>query len=183
MGFSLIAAIAFTCHFSFIAISPVIFLDDFGLTQLQFSVVLLIYGAAYVIGGVIASRLQKVINHQQQLKVGLGLISLAGVALIALHLTTERSLLTILLPMMLCTTGTTITRPAAVSRAMDLFLGNAGAAASMLNTTVFVTGGVISALASVTVANFEYALASGFVGLSAIGWTVVRQIYSAQPPA
>lgn len=50
MGFSLIAAIAFTCHFSFIVISPVIFLDDFGLTQLQFSLVLLIYGAAYVVG-------------------------------------------------------------------------------------------------------------------------------------
>lgn len=181
MGFSLIAAIAFTCHFSFIVISPVIFLDDFGLTQLQFSLVLLIYGAAYVVGGVIASRLQKVINHQQQLKVGLGLISLAGVVLIALHLTTVRSFLTILLPMLICTTGTTITRPAAVSRAMDLFLGNAGAAASMLNTTVFVSGGVISALASVTVENFEYTLASGFVVLSAIGWAMVRQIYSAPP--
>lgn len=181
MGFTLIAAIAFTCHFSFIVISPVIFLDDFGLTQLQFSLVLLIYGAAYVVGGVIASRLQKVINHQQQLKVGLGLISLAGVVLIALHLTTVRSFLTILLPMLICTTGTTITRPAAVSRAMDLFLGNAGAAASMLNTTVFVSGGVISALASVTVENFEYTLASGFVVLSAIGWAMVRQIYSAPP--
>lgn len=181
MGFSLIAAIAFTCHFSFIVISPVIFLDDFGLTQLQFSLVLLIYGAAYVVGGVIAGRLQKVINHQQQLKVGLGLISLAGVVLIALHLTTVRSFLTILLPMLICTTGTTITRPAAVSRAMDLFLGNAGAAASMLNTTVFVSGGVISALASVTVENFEYTLASGFVVLSAIGWAIVRQIYSAPP--
>ncbi|HXQ99526.1 MAG TPA: hypothetical protein VN798_03955, partial [Pseudomonas sp.] len=56
MGFSLLAAIAFTCHFAFIAISPLIFLENMGLTQLEFSFVLLIYGAAYVAGGIVASR-------------------------------------------------------------------------------------------------------------------------------
>jgi DHA1 family bicyclomycin/chloramphenicol resistance-like MFS transporter len=177
MGFSLVAAIAFTCHFSFIAISPLIFIDEFGLTHLQFSLVLLIYGAAYVLGGVIAGRLQKRINHQQRLNAGLALIGLAGLMLIILHLTTDRSPLTILLPMMICTVGTTIARPAAASRAMDFFPHHAGAAASMLNTTVFVTGGVLSAAASITVANFESALATGFIVLSLIGGVIVRQVY------
>lgn len=177
MGFSLIAAIAFTCHFSFIAISPVIFLDQFGLTQLEFSWVLLVYGAAYVLGGIVAGRLQKLISHRQQLNAGLALIGSAGVVLTVLYLATDRSALTILLPMMICTTGTTIVRPAATSRAMEFFPHHAGAAASMLNTTVFVTGGMISAVASVTVANFECMLAAGFIGFSGIGGMIVRRIY------
>ena len=180
MGFSLIAAIAFTCHFSFIAISPVVFLDEFGLTQLQFSLVLLVYGAAYVVGGVIASRLQKVISHGQQLKTGLALIALAGLVLMILYVASERSYLTLLLPMMICTTGTTIARPAATSRAMEIFAHQSGAAASILNTTVFVIGGVMSALASVAVARFETVLAGGFLLMSGMGWMVIRQLYKAQ---
>lgn len=177
MGFSLIAAIAFTCHFSFIAISPVVFLDEFGLTQLQFSLVLLVYGAAYLVGGGIASRLQKVISHRQQLNTGLALIALAGLVLMVLHIASERSYLTLLLPMMICTTGTTIARPAATSRAMEIFAHQSGAAASILNTTVFVIGGVMSALASVAVASFETVLAGGFLLVSGVGWLVIRQLY------
>ncbi|WP_285425186.1 Bcr/CflA family efflux MFS transporter [Pseudomonas sp. efr-133-TYG-103a] len=177
MGFSFISAIAFTCHFSFIAISPVIFLDGFGLSQLQFSCVLLLYGAAYVIGGITAGRLQKLVSQSQQLRIGLGLTGLAGLTLMVLHLTIERSFLTVLLPMIICTTGTTIARPAATSRAMEIFRERAGAAASMLNTTVFVTGGIISAVVSLTVGNFEWVLAAGFVVSSGIGLAIVRRLY------
>jgi DHA1 family bicyclomycin/chloramphenicol resistance-like MFS transporter len=178
MGFSLIAAFAFTCHFSFIAISPVIFLDGFGLSAFEFSLILLAYGAAYVMGGLVASRLQKVLGHPHQLKTGLVLIGLAGVILIALHVTTERSFLTFLLPMMVCTIGTTIARPAATSQAMDFFPNNAGAASSVLNTLVFVTGGVFSGLASLAVMNVEYVLSVGFMVVSGLGWILVRAVYA-----
>lgn len=177
MGFSLLAAIAFTCHFAFIAISPVIFLENMGLTQLEFSFVLLIYGAAYVAGGIVASRLQKLVSHQQQFRTGLALIALAGLVLTGLHLVTDPGLLTVLLPMMICTLGTSIVRPVAASRAMDVLPDNAGAAASMLNTTVFVTGGVMSAVASMTVGHFETVLGGAFLVLSATGWVLVRQLY------
>lgn len=177
MGFSLIAAIAFTCHFSFIVISPVIFLDEFHLAPLQFSLILLGYGAAYAMGGVIASRLQRAIPPKRQLTVGLTLIGLAGLVLFSLHLSMARGFLTIMLPMLICTTGTTIARPAATSRAMELFPSQAGAAASMLNTTVFVVGGILSAVAGLSIAHFEVALASGFLLLGASGWAITSLIY------
>ncbi|MDE1168445.1 MAG: MFS transporter [Pseudomonas sp.] len=177
MGFSLIAAIAFTCHFSFIALSPIIFLDYFQLSQLEFGLALLSYGAAYVLGGVIANRLQKTTLPQQQLTIGLVLIGSAGLALLILDVLTERGVATVLLPMMICTAGTTIARPVATSRAMELFPDCAGTAASMSNTMVFVIGGVASAAVSFVVASFETALGTGFITLSLVGLLVLQRLY------
>jgi len=176
MGLALIAAIAFTCHFSFIAVSPIIFLDIFELSQLQFSLALLGYGVAYVIGGLIAHRLQRTITHRQQLLVGLWLIGAAGLLLVCLSLITERGFFVVLLPMLICTAGITITRPVATSRAMDIFPDNAGAAASMLNTVVFVSGGVASALVGLMISSFEIVLATVFILLSLTGLLIMHTL-------
>lgn len=50
VGYWLISAFAFACHFSFIVISPLIFMDRLQLSAYEFSLILLIYGAAYVTG-------------------------------------------------------------------------------------------------------------------------------------
>ena len=49
LGYWLIAAIAFTCHFSFIVISPLIFMEQLQLSPYEFSLTLLLYGVAYII--------------------------------------------------------------------------------------------------------------------------------------
>jgi len=56
IGFWLIAAITFTCHFSFIVVSPLIFMDQLHMSAYEFSLTLLLYGAAYIIGGVVACK-------------------------------------------------------------------------------------------------------------------------------
>lgn len=179
MGFSLIVAIAFTCHFAFIAISPLIFLDHFQLSQLQFGLTLLSYGAAYVLGGLIASRMSRSASYRQQLCAGLALIGLAGMTMLALTLLTERSVTTVLLPMMICTAGTTITRPAATSRAMECVPGSAGGSASVLNTLVLVAGGVGSAAISVVAEDFERVLGTAFMLLSMAGLAVTARLCKA----
>ncbi len=178
MGFSLIAAIAFTCHFAFIAISPLIFLDYFQLTQLQFGLTLLSYGAAYVLGGLLASRMSRSISHRLQLNTGLALIGLAGITLLALSALTERSVASVLLPMMICTAGTTIARPAATSRAMELVPASAGASASVLNTLVLAAGGVGSAAISLVAGDFEWVLGIAFLVLCLAGLTTVTRLYA-----
>lgn len=177
VGLALVAAIAFTCHFSFIAISPVIFLDVFELSQLQFSLALLSYGVAYVIGGLIANHLQRTITHRQQLITGLLLIGSAGMLLICLSLTVGRGFFVILLSMFVCTAGTTIARPVATSRAMEIFPDSSGAAASMLNTIVFITGGVVSAVVGLLITRFEVVLAILFILLSLAGLVTVLRLY------
>jgi DHA1 family bicyclomycin/chloramphenicol resistance-like MFS transporter len=78
VGYWLISAFAFACHFSFIVISPLIFMDQLQLSAYDFSLILLIYGAAYVTGGIAAALLSRRISSAQQIVAGLSLILLAG---------------------------------------------------------------------------------------------------------
>ena len=71
--------------------------------------------------------------------------------------------------MIICTAGTTITRPAATSKAMNLFPNNAGTSASAGNTLIFIFGGLISALINLTASNLETTLAVCFLLLSVAG--------------
>lgn len=168
VGNWLISAFAFACHFSFIVISPLIFMDQLQLAPYDFSLILLVYGAAYVVGGILAAVLNRHITPVQQIVAGLGLILLAGLAM--LYLAAEHALapVTVLIPMLICTAGTTIVRPAATSRAMSLFPDSAGTSASAGSTIIFICGGLISALISLSPGNLQATLGYCFVLLSAI---------------
>lgn len=74
--------------------------------------------------------------------------------------------MTVLIPMIVCTTGTTICRPIATSKAMDVFPENAGTAASAGNTLIFILGGLISALINMSTDNPQMTLALAFLLLS-----------------
>jgi DHA1 family bicyclomycin/chloramphenicol resistance-like MFS transporter len=52
---SLFSCLAFACHFSFVVVSPLLLIEQLGLTEFAFSMVFLGYGLAYLIGGFIAS--------------------------------------------------------------------------------------------------------------------------------
>lgn len=78
----------------------------------------------------------------------------------------ELSTVTVLVPMIICTTGTTICRPIATSKAMDVFPDSAGTAASAGNTLIFMLGGLISALINISTINLQMTLALTFLLLS-----------------
>jgi len=181
LGFSLIAAIAFTCHFSFIAISPVIFLKHFQLSQIEFGFTLLSYGAAYVAGGLIATRLQKAISQHAQITTGVSLIGISGIALLLFTVWTPPQVATILLSMIICTTGTTIARPVATSCAMEFFPQTSGAAASALNTIIFLVGGLGSAAVAAIESNFQTLLGVTFIGSCGIGLAIIKYIHRGSP--
>ena len=176
VGYWLISAFAFACHFSFIVISPLIFMDQLQLAPYDFSLILLSYGAAYVAGGIIAAVLSRRITPGRQIIIGLSLILLSG--LLTLYLAAHHALtpIAVLMPMLICTAGTTITRPAATSRAMSLFPENAGSAASAGSTIIFICGGLISALISLSPSNLQSTLGYSFVLLSAVALALNRGI-------
>lgn len=176
VGYWLISAFAFACHFSFIVISPLIFMDRLQLTAYEFSLILLIYGAAYVTGGILASVLSRRINSGQQMVVGLSLILFAGVAMLYLASNLALAPATVLIPMLICTAGTTIARPAATSRAMSLFPENAGTSASAGSTIIFICGGLISALISLSPTNLQSTLGYSFVILSGVALAMNARI-------
>lgn len=176
VGYWLISAFAFACHFSFIVISPLIFMDQLQLSAYDFSLILLIYGAAYVTGGIVATLLSRRISPGQQMVVGLSLILLAGLVMLFMARHLALSAATVLIPMLICTAGTTIARPAATSRAMSLFPENAGTSASAGSTIIFICGGLISALISLSPSNLQATLGYCFVLLSCIALALNKRI-------
>ncbi len=176
VGYWLISAFAFACHFSFIVISPLIFMDRLQLSAYEFSLILLIYGAAYVTGGILASVLSRRITSGQQMVVGLSLILFAGVTMLYLSSSFALVPATVLIPMLICTAGTTIARPAATSRAMSLFPDIAGTSASAGSTIIFICGGLISALISLSPTNLQSTLGYSFVLLSGVALALNNRI-------
>ena len=177
LSYWLISAFAFACHFSFIVISPLIFMDQLQLSAYDFSLILLVYGGAYIVGGTVATLLGKRISPGHQIISGLSLILLSGLIMLYLSSHFTLSPITVLVPMLICTAGTTIARPAATSKAMSLFPENAGTSASAGSTVIFICGGLISALISLSPANLQSTLGYSFIILSSVALVLNGRIH------
>lgn len=169
VGYWLISALAFACHFSFIVMSPLIFMEHLNLSAYQFAWALLLYGAAYVLGGVVASILHRTMASDRQINTGLALIAVSGGVMLWLGWQFGVSAATVLIPMLICTAGTTICRPIANSKAMSLYPELAGTSTSAGSLLIFMCGGLISLVVNLASDNLSVALALCFLILSAIG--------------
>lgn len=169
MAYWLTSALAFSCHFSFIVISPLVLIDQLHLSPKAFSWALLGYGLAYIGGGAVATVLSNRIDPQTQIITGLGLILVAGVLMLGLSSQLGLSVTTLLLPMIVCTAGTTIARAAAHTLAMNRFPGQAGTSASAGSVLIFIVGGLTSAAISLTPLDMQITLALCLMLLSLLG--------------
>jgi len=169
-----IAALVFACYFALISVTPLIFIDELKLSEYQYAVVLMVYGVAYLLGGVAATALQKHISLTRQINLGLGLLGIAGV-LLALVISYEAmTTITLLIPMLISALAVTLVRPAAISAAMLLFSSSAGTAASAGNSIMFITAAVSSAALAQAGDNLLMTIAISFIVFSV--WGVVTNI-------
>jgi DHA1 family bicyclomycin/chloramphenicol resistance-like MFS transporter len=169
MGYWLISALGFACHFSFIVSSPIIFMERLALSPYEFAWTLLLYGVAYVCGGILASVLHRYLQANTQIIIGLGLIAVSGGVMLWLTRLFGLSAATVLISMLVCTIGTTIARPIANSKAMSLYPENAGASTSAGGMLIFMLGGVTSSVINLMPENLTTTLALGFLTLSVAG--------------
>ncbi|MGJ7517233.1 MFS transporter [Pseudomonas baetica] len=169
MGYWLISALAFACHFSFIVTSPIIFMERLALSPYEFAWVMLLYGVAYVFGGVLANVLHRILQANAQIIIGLGLIAISGAVMLWLIHQFGLNAALVLISMLICTIGTTIIRPIINSKAMNLYPQNAGASTSVGALLIFMLGGVISSLINFIPEDPATTLAFGFLTLSAAG--------------
>lgn len=164
-----IAALVFSCYFALIGISPLIFMGDLKLSEYQYAMVLLVYGAAYILGGVLASALQKRISLRVQINTGLILLAIAGLFLLMMIEIEVLTTVSLLIPMLISAIAVTLVRPAAISAAMLLFSSNAGTAASAGNTIMFITAAISSAALAYAGAQLISTIAISFIGFSLLG--------------
>lgn len=178
-----IAALVFACYFALISVTPLIFMDTLQLSEYQYALVLMVYGVAYLLGGVAASYLQKRITLSRQINIGLGLLSIAGLLLtlmVSLHAITT---VTLLIPMLISALAVTLVRPAAISAAMLLFSSSAGTAASAGNSIMFLTAAVSSAALAQAGEHLLLSIALSFIVLSLWGLLTNRQTTAHALPA
>jgi len=164
-----IAALVFACYFALISVTPLIFMDEFKLSEYQYALVLMVYGLAYFLGGVIAGAVQKRISLTLQINIGLGLLGAAGVLLALIVNYEVMTTITLLIPMLISALAVTLVRPAAISAAMLLFSSSAGTAASAGNSIMFITAAVSSAALAQTGDNLLMTIAVGFIAFSLWG--------------
>ncbi len=170
-----IAALVFTCYFALISVTPLIFMDALKLSEYQYALVLMVYGVAYLLGGVAASYLQKRITLSRQINIGLGLLAIAG-GLLTLIVSMEAiTTVTLLIPMLISALAVTLVRPAAISAAMLLFSSSAGTAASAGNSIMFLTAAVSSAALAQAGEHLLLTIALSFIVLSLWGLITNRQ--------
>ncbi|WP_263261385.1 MFS transporter [Pseudomonas sp. RIT-PI-S] len=140
----LIATITFASHFSFIILSPVIFIEMLQLSLEQYGAIMLLYGTSYVAGGFAANFLSRRISNRTQIFIGLWLIVAGSLSMAILHTLLGMTSLTVISSIIISSCGVTLARPAATTIAMEAMPQRAGTAASGLNTLMFVGGGAIS---------------------------------------
>lgn len=169
MGYWLISALAFACHFSFIVTSPILFMGHLALSPYEYAWALLLYGVAYVGGGAVANVLHRRLQANTQIMAGLGLIAVSGVVMLWLTRHFGLSAGTVLISMLICTIGTTITRPVVNSMAMSVHPEYAGTSTSVGAVLMFLCGGVISTVINRAPEDLTTSLAIGFLTLSVAG--------------
>ncbi len=170
-----IAALVFACYFALISVTPLIFMDALKLSEYQYALVLMVYGVAYLLGGVAASYWQKRISLSRQINIGLGLLCVAGM-LLALILSLDAiTTVTLLIPMLISALAVTLVRPAAISAAMLLFSSRAGTAASAGNSIMFFTAAVSSAALAQADDHLLLTIALSFIGFSLWGLVTNRR--------
>ncbi|MNQ70529.1 Inner membrane transport protein YdhC [compost metagenome] len=164
-----IAALVFACYFALISVTPLIFMDEFKLSEYQYALVLMVYGLAYFLGGIVASAVQKHISLTLQINTGLGLLGVAGVLLALIVRYEAMTTITLLIPMLISALAVTLVRPAAISAAMLLFSNSAGTAASAGNSIMFITAALSSAALAQNGDNLLMTIAVSFIAFSLLG--------------
>lgn len=176
MGYWLIASLTFACYFAVISVTPQIFMVQLKLSPNQYAWLLMFYGAAYVLGGMLAAKLQKHLPTRIQIILGLLVLAFSGVLLILILVSDRLSVASLLSTFSLSAVGVTLVRPAAISAAMSLFSDKAGTAASTGNTLMFATAAASSAALAYSGTFLLLNIAVGFIVLSLLGVAITVRI-------
>lgn len=142
------ATLAFSVHFLFIVVSPLLFIERLGLGLWAYACVMLVYGGFYLVGGMIAWRVAKTLNAHQQVCAGFAVMVAGALLMLGLYLWVGLHAWVALLAAVVATCGVCLTRPAANCLAMDAWPGRPGAASGWLGLLTFMGGGGLSLVAT-----------------------------------
>ncbi|GLI04770.1 Bcr/CflA family drug resistance efflux transporter [Paenibacillus tyrfis] len=160
MGYALAQGFVIAAMFAYISGSPFVLQDIFGVSPQGFSVCFAINGLGIILAGQVTGRLAGRVSDKRLLVSGLGLASVAGVALL-LAIVSGAGLYAILVPLFFVVSSVGIVSTAGFSLAMRNQSEAAGSASALLGVLSFIFGGIVAPL--VGIAGNQTAVPMGIV--------------------
>lgn len=148
MGYALGQGFVSAAMFAYIAGSPFVLQDIFGVSPQMFSLFFAVNGLGIIIAGQITGRLAGHVSETRLLVAGLSLAFVAGVFLLAMTVM-EGGLYSILLPLFFVVSSVGIVGTSSFSLAMQDQAKSAGSAAALMGLFNFVFGGCMAPLVGI----------------------------------
>lgn len=149
MGYALGQGFVMAAMFAYIAGSPFILQDIYGVSPQLFSVFFAINGLGIIIAGQITGSLAGKVQETKLLIIGLSLALFGGLALLFLIIM-KASLYAILLPLFLVVSSVGIVNTSSFSLAMEDQAKSAGSAAALIGLLSFIFGGFMAPLVGIS---------------------------------
>lgn len=152
----LMCTLCYTLAFSgliiYFQVSPLLYMNVFGLTATQYGWSSLIIAGSYLIGGVIVNKMARVIGIQQLLFIGTLLLIGGGLLMLIEYAFGHVSLYSVLLPSSIYVIGARIVIPNAIAGSMEEFRHLSGSSSALIGCIQMLGSSLISLL----IANFDY---------------------------
>ena len=186
---ALLLALGFGGFYGFSAVLPFLMIDELGMSTFAFAMTMLIQTGAFITGNVLAGRASRRLSGEAMVRIGLVLISLAGLGFAIFPRLFPDAMLAVMLPVALWMLALAFIGPSATAAAMAGFGRIAGAAGAL--TGVFQVGGgfVGSTLASLVFADARSAvsimlpiMAALTVGVALLQRIRVKPVEEVVPP-
>ncbi|WP_424766862.1 multidrug effflux MFS transporter [Paenibacillus sp. sgz302251] len=145
MGYALAQGLVMAAMFAYIAGSPFVLQNLYGVTPQGFSLLFAMNGLGIIIFGQITGRLAAKLREQRLFTVGLGIAAAAGVILL-LMIIIEAPLTAILIPLFFVVSSVGIISTTGFSLAMRKNAHAAGSASALLGLLSFTLGGMMAPL-------------------------------------
>ncbi|TCL61855.1 DHA1 family bicyclomycin/chloramphenicol resistance-like MFS transporter [Hydrogenispora ethanolica] len=173
MGYALSQGFVSAAMFAYIAGSPFVVQEIFGLSPQLFSLIFAINGLGIIVAGQITGRLAGRVTERKLLVAGLTMALAGGLCLLAMIIS-GGGLLSILVPLFFVVSSVGIVGTSSFSLAMQEQAHAAGSAAALLGLLSFVLGGFMAPL--VGIAGSRNALPMGITIAAAEGAAVLSYL-------
>jgi DHA1 family bicyclomycin/chloramphenicol resistance-like MFS transporter len=155
---ALLLSLSFGGFYGFAALLPFVLIDEVGLSTFQFAMVMLMQTGAFITGNVLAGYAAKRLNGSTMLRIGLGMLALAGAGFALGLRVLPPGVLPVMLPVVAWMLALAFIGPSTTAAAMAGF-GNIAGAAGALTGVFQIGGGFVGAtLASLAFAKASHAL-------------------------
>lgn len=178
-----VLALSFGGFYGFAALLPFILIDDIGLTPFGFAMTMLIQTGSYILGNVLAGYAAKRIGGDTMVRIGLGLLVLAGIGFAVGLRLFPTAVLAVMAPVSLWMLALAFIGPSTTASAMAGFGTMAGAAGAMSGFFQIGGGFVASMLASLLFVDARSALVTlvPIMAALAVGLAMAQHFRSRGP--